>query len=86
MHSRSDHRGRGRLNNQEGEGWWKKSLVSEPTTMVSSAHLETPNVHLQDHLATMEATEMSGSYPQGRHEEESATPLLDPNDSEAQVI
>ncbi|BFG32523.1 hypothetical protein CerSpe_187970 [Prunus speciosa] len=84
MHSRSDHRGRGRLNNQEGEGWWKKSLVSEPTTGVSSAHLETPNVHLQDHLATMEATEKSGSYPEGRHEEESATPLLDPNDSEAQ--
>ncbi|CAL2261389.1 unnamed protein product [Prunus armeniaca] len=84
MHGRSDHRGRGRLNNQEGEGWWKKSLVSEPTTVVSSAHLETPNVHLQDHLATMEATEKSGSYPQGRYEEESATPLLDPNDSEAQ--
>ncbi|PQP99526.1 protein MODIFIER OF SNC1 1 [Prunus yedoensis var. nudiflora] len=72
MHSRSDHRGRGRLNNQEGEGWWKKSLVSEPTTVY------------QDHLATMEATEKSGSYPEGRHEEESATPLLDPNDSEAQ--
>ncbi|KAM2438334.1 hypothetical protein ACFX1W_015335 [Malus domestica] len=81
---RSDHRGRGRFSNQEGEGWAKKSLV-EPTTVVSTAHLEMPsNVHVHDHLVSTEATEKSGSYPQGRREEESATPMVDPNDSEAQ--
>ncbi|KAM1238104.1 hypothetical protein ACFX2I_038876 [Malus domestica] len=86
MHDdRSDHCGRGRFNNQEGEGWSKKSLVSEPTTVVSTARFEIPsNVHLHDHLVSTEAIEKSGSYPQGRCEEELATPMVDPNDSEAQ--
>ncbi|XP_048445536.1 protein MODIFIER OF SNC1 1 [Pyrus x bretschneideri] len=81
MHdNRSDHRGRGRFNNQEGEGWSKKSLVSEPTTVVSTARFEMP----YDHLVSTEAIEKSGSYPQGRCEEELAMPMVDPNDSEAQ--
>lgn len=87
MHGRSDHRGRGRLNNQEGEGLWKKPMVSEPTSVVSTAHLEKPsNVHLHDHLASVEVTEKSGSYPQGRRDEESAAPMFDSSDSESQVI
>ncbi|XP_024170272.1 protein MODIFIER OF SNC1 1 isoform X1 [Rosa chinensis] len=85
MHGKSDNRGRGRFNNQEGDGWGKKSLVSEPTSVVSTANSKVPsNVHVHDHLASMEATEKSGSYPQGRREDDSLTPMFDPNDSEAQ--
>lgn len=86
MHGRSDHRGRGRFNNQEGDDWGKKPLASEPTAVVSTANLKIPsNDHVQDHLVSMEVTDKPGSYPQGRREEDTVTPMLDPNDSEAQV-
>lgn len=86
MHGRSDHRGRGRFNNQEGDGWGKKPLASEPTAAVSTANSKIPsNDHVHDHLVSMEVTDKPGSYHQGRREEDSVTPMLDPNDSEAQV-
>ena len=87
MHGRSDNRGRGRYNNQEGDGWGKKSFVSKPTSAVSNTNVKVhSNDHVHDNIASMEAIEKPGSYPQGRREDDSLTPMFDPNDSEAQVI
>ncbi|XP_004298966.1 PREDICTED: protein MODIFIER OF SNC1 1 [Fragaria vesca subsp. vesca] len=85
VHGKSDNRGRGRFNNQEGDGWGKKSLVSEPTSVVSTANVKVhSNDRVHDNIASMEAIEKPGSYPQARLEDDSLTPMADPNDSEAQ--
>ncbi|XP_050375955.1 protein MODIFIER OF SNC1 1 [Argentina anserina] len=85
MHSRSDNRGRGRSNNQEGHSWGKKSLVSEPTSVAPTANIKVhSNDLLHDNIASMEAIEKPGSHPQGRREDDSLTPVFDLNDSEAQ--
>lgn len=87
VHGKSDNRGRGRFNNQEGDGWGKKSLVSEPTSVVSTANVKVhSNDRVHDNIASMEAIEKPGSYPQARREDDLLTPMADPNDSEAQVI
>ncbi|XP_044476385.1 protein MODIFIER OF SNC1 1-like [Mangifera indica] len=77
MHGRTDHRGKGRFNSQEIDGWRKKSPIAD----CSSAHSESSIVHMQDQ-ALKEAAEESGSYLQGKDELEPMPPMSD--DSQAQ--
>lgn len=85
MHGRSDHRGKGRFNSQEVDGWRKKSPIADSPSVTSATHSESSVFQMQDQ-ALKEAGEKSGSYLQGTDEEESMPPMSDPNDSQAQVI
>lgn len=48
MHGRGDHRNKGRSNNQDADGWRKKSVV-EDSSASSGAQLEASNVLVGDH-------------------------------------
>ncbi|KAJ0047739.1 hypothetical protein Pint_15492 [Pistacia integerrima] len=83
MHGRTDHRGKGRFNSQEVDGWRKKSPIADSPSVTCATHSESSIVHMQDQ-ALKEAAEQSASYLQGKDEGESMLPMSDPNDSEAQ--
>lgn len=85
MHGRTDHRGKGKFNSQEVEGWRKKAPISDSPGVTSSTQCENSIVHMQN-KAPKEFAEKSGSYLQGKDEGESMPPMFDPNDSQAQVI
>ncbi|KAJ9140294.1 hypothetical protein P3X46_030958 [Hevea brasiliensis] len=74
MHGRVDHRGKGRLNTQESDGWRKKSLVADPQCIVSSVHCEISSVHGQDHN--------SAEAPSGKYGGESMPLAFEPSDSQ----
>lgn len=75
MQSRGDNRNKGRLNNQDADGWRKKSLV-EDSSASSGALLQVSNVLVGDHCI---------SVNQVRHNGESAQTRTDPAESHAQV-
>ena len=85
MHGRTDHRGRGRFNSQDVDGWQKKPPFTDSSNVKSTIHSENPDTNVQDHMS-LEASEKSGSYPQARDEGESMPPVYDPGDSQEQVI
>ena len=49
LHSKADHRGKGRFSTQEADGWQKKSQVADQQCTVSTAHYEISSVHGQAH-------------------------------------
>ncbi|XWS60767.1 hypothetical protein CRYUN_Cryun07bG0065300 [Craigia yunnanensis] len=84
MHGRTDHRGRGRFNFQDVDGWQKKPPFTDSSNVKSTTHSENPSdTNVQGHMS-LEASEKSGSYPQAIDEGESMTPVYDPDDSQAQ--
>ncbi|XP_061366814.1 protein MODIFIER OF SNC1 1-like isoform X2 [Gastrolobium bilobum] len=70
MQGRGDHRNRGRLNNQDADGWGKKSVV-EDSSASSGELLEASNVLVGDNRISVETYDRSGSYNQARHDGES---------------
>lgn len=85
-HGRTDHRGRGRFNSEDVDGWRKKPPFTDSSNVKSAAHFENPSEsNVQDYVS-LEASDKSGSYPQARDEGELMPPVYDPSDSEAQVI
>ncbi|KAL5816232.1 hypothetical protein ACOSQ3_024610 [Xanthoceras sorbifolium] len=83
MHGRTDHRGKGRFNSQEADGWRKKSSGADSSSLISAAHSESSNIQVQDHTHE-DTSEKSGSYCQGKDGEEPMPPMSDTSDSEAQ--
>ncbi|OMO67543.1 hypothetical protein COLO4_30100 [Corchorus olitorius] len=86
MHTRPDHhRGRGRFNLQDADGWRKRPPYTDSSNVKPATDSENPsNVNMQDHMS-LEASEKSVllSYPQARDEGESMQPVFDPSDSQA---
>ncbi|TYI93538.1 hypothetical protein E1A91_D02G142400v1 [Gossypium mustelinum] len=83
-HGRTDHRGRGRFNSEDVDGWRKKPPFTDSSNVKSAAHFENPSEsNVQDYVS-LEASDKSGSYPQARDEGELMPPVYDPSDSEAQ--
>ncbi|XWS50917.1 hypothetical protein CRYUN_Cryun12cG0131800 [Craigia yunnanensis] len=84
MHGRADHRGRGRFNSQDVDGWQKKPPFTDSLNVKSTTHSENPSdANAQDYML-LEASEKSGSSPQARDEGESMPLLRDPSNSQAQ--
>lgn len=81
VQGRGGNRGKGALNSQEVDGWQKKSPVLDSPSVVSASH---SGVHMHDHHSSVEASEKSGPYPVARDERESAAPVSDPTDYQAQ--
>lgn len=84
MHGRVDHRGKGRFNTQEGDGWRRKSEVADPQSVVSGVHYEFSSVHMEDYTPA-ETTQNSVSHSSGKDDGESVPNVSDPNDIEAQI-
>ncbi|XWS48190.1 hypothetical protein CRYUN_Cryun13aG0052200 [Craigia yunnanensis] len=84
MHNRTDHRGRGRFNSQDVDGWREKPLFTDSSNLKSTTHSENPSdANVQDYMS-LEASDKSGSYHRARDEGESMPPVYDPSDSQAQ--
>ncbi|KAM4115286.1 hypothetical protein ACJW30_04G137100 [Castanea mollissima] len=81
VQGRGGNRGRGALNSQEVDGWRKKSPVVDSPSVVLASHSD---VHVHDHHTSFEASAKSGPYPVARDERESAAPVSDPSDYQAQ--
>ncbi|KAF2315893.1 hypothetical protein GH714_040688 [Hevea brasiliensis] len=77
MHGRADHRGKGRFNTQEADGWRKKSQVADPQSVVSTVHCEISSVNGQDHNSA-EATQNSVMHPSVKDDGESMAPNFEP--------
>ncbi|XP_020212091.1 protein MODIFIER OF SNC1 1 isoform X2 [Cajanus cajan] len=82
---RGDHRNKGRSNNQDADGWRKKSVI-EDSSASSGAQLETSNVLVGDHQISVQTYDRSGNYNQARHIGESVQTRSDPADSHAQRV
>lgn len=85
MHGRGIHRNKGRSNNQDADGWRKKSVV-EDSSASSGAQLEASNVLVGDHQIPVQTYDRSGSFNKARHIGESVQTRSDPADSHAQVM
>ncbi|KAK2663718.1 hypothetical protein Ddye_002292 [Dipteronia dyeriana] len=86
MHGTTDHRGKGRFNAQEVDGWRKKSSGADSASSVSAAaHSESSNIQVQYQIPE-DTSEKSGSYSQGKDGGESTPPMLDTGDSQAQRV
>ncbi|KAG4378708.1 hypothetical protein GLYMA_17G087600v4 [Glycine max] len=85
MHGRGDHRNKGRSNNQDADGWRKKSVV-EDSSASSGAQLEASNVLVGDHQIPVQTYDRSGSFNKARHIGESVQTRSDPADNHAQVV
>ncbi|XVF09352.1 hypothetical protein REPUB_Repub07fG0085200 [Reevesia pubescens] len=84
MHGRTDHRGMGRCNSQDVDGWRKKPPFTDTSNIKSTTDSGNPSdANVQDYMS-LEASEMSGSYSQATDEGESMPPIYDPSDSQAQ--
>ncbi|KAL5186316.1 Protein MODIFIER OF SNC1 1 [Glycine soja] len=83
MHGRGIHRNKGRSNNQDADGWRKKSVV-EDSSASSGAQLEASNVLVGDHQIPVQTYDRSGSFNKARHIGESVQTRSDPADSHAQ--
>ncbi|XP_043813784.1 protein MODIFIER OF SNC1 1 isoform X2 [Manihot esculenta] len=81
MHSRADHRGKGRFSTQEADGWRKKSQVADQRCIVSTAHYEISSVHGQAH-SSVEAPQNSVLHPSLKDDGESMPPASEPSDSQ----
>ncbi|CAL5374946.1 unnamed protein product [Camellia sinensis] len=85
VQGRLDHRGKRFNNTHDAGGLRKKPLAAESVCEVSAVNSEPSfDVHVQDHLTSVEATEKPEINPQGKDEGESLTPVLDESDSQAQ--
>ena len=85
MQGRGDHRNKGKLNNQDFDGWQKKPVVAD-TSASSGAQLEASNVLIGDHRISVETYDRSGSYNPTRHDGESVQTRSDPVDGHDQVM
>ncbi|KAK7330510.1 hypothetical protein VNO77_24705 [Canavalia gladiata] len=83
MQGRGDHRNKGRSNNQDADGWRKKSVV-EDSSAPPGVQLEASNVLVGDHRISVETYDRSGSYNQARHIGESVQARSDPPDNHEQ--
>ncbi|KAK7291620.1 hypothetical protein RIF29_06916 [Crotalaria pallida] len=83
MQGRGDHRNKGKLTNQDADGWRKKSVVAD-SSVSSGALLEAPNVLVGDHRISIETYDRSGSYNQARRDGESVQARSDSVDDPAQ--
>ena len=84
--SRVDHRGKGRFNAQDVDGWRKKSHVADSSSVAGSSNVElSSNVHMQGCPSSMQAAQTSVLHLQGTEDGESGF-VSDPIDSQAQVI
>lgn len=83
MQGRGGNHGKGGHNNLEVDGWRKKAQAIE--TFVVSASQSEINSTVHGHCTSFEASEKSVPYPRARDERESATPVFDPSDNQAQV-
>ncbi|ESW27443.1 hypothetical protein PHAVU_003G202300 [Phaseolus vulgaris] len=83
MQGRGDHRNKGRSNNQDADGWRKKSVVEDSSASLG-VQLEASNVLVGDHQISVQTYDRSGSYNQARHIGESVQTLSDSGDSHAQ--
>ncbi|XP_022738831.1 protein MODIFIER OF SNC1 1-like isoform X2 [Durio zibethinus] len=84
MHGRTDHRGRGRFNSQDVDGWRKKPPFTDSSRVKSTTHSENPFDAIVQEYMSLEASKKSESYPQAIDESESVPPVYDPSDSQAQ--
>ncbi|KAF5476765.1 hypothetical protein F2P56_003469 [Juglans regia] len=85
MQGRRGNHGKGGHNSLDVDGWQKKAQVIETPSVVSASRSETNyTVHVHDHHTSFEASEKSMPFPQARDERESAPPVFDPSDYQAQ--
>ncbi|OIW17736.1 hypothetical protein TanjilG_29086 [Lupinus angustifolius] len=68
MQDRSDHRNKGKLTNQDADGWRKKSVIAD-SLATSGPLLETPDLLVGDHRISIETYDRSASYNKARREE-----------------
>lgn len=85
MQGRGDHRNKGKLTNQDADGWRKKSMVADSSAS-SGTQLEASNVLVGDHRISIETYDRSGSYNQTRCDGESVQARSDSVDDHAQVM
>lgn len=85
MHGRTDHRGKGKLNNEEADGWRKNSSGAETTSSISASHAEGSYIQVRGHAAD-DVPEKSQSYSQGKDEGEPILSMVDTVDNQAQVM
>ncbi|KAF7838307.1 protein MODIFIER OF SNC1 1 isoform X1 [Senna tora] len=85
MQGRNDHRNKGRYSNHDADGWQKKSVCADSSTS-SDQPIETSNIHVGDHLLSVEMYKRSGSYHihRARNDVEPPQTVSDPTDSQAQ--
>ncbi|XP_027329249.1 protein MODIFIER OF SNC1 1 isoform X2 [Abrus precatorius] len=82
MQGRGDHRNKGRSNDQDADGWRKRSMV-EDSSASSGAQLEASNLLVGDHRISVETYDRSGSYIQARHIGEHVQTRSDPPENHA---
>ena len=74
------------VNAQDVDGWRKKSLVADSSSVTGSGNVElSSNVDVQDCHSSMQVPQKSGLHLQGTEDGESGS-MSDPSDSQAQVI
>ncbi|KAF5743745.1 Modifier of snc1 putative isoform 1 [Tripterygium wilfordii] len=84
MHNRPDHRGsKGRFNVQDADGWQKKASAVDSPIAAAATHSESSIPLMQNHTS-VESTDKSGSYPQGKDEGEAVQPIFNSSDSQLQ--
>ncbi|KAG7954517.1 hypothetical protein I3843_11G022900 [Carya illinoinensis] len=84
MQGRGGNHGKGGHNGLEVDGWRKKAQVME-TSVVSASRSDTNStVLVHDHHTSFEASKKSLQFPRAREERESAPPVFDPSDNQAQ--
>ncbi|KAG6686502.1 hypothetical protein I3842_11G023500 [Carya illinoinensis] len=84
MQGRGGNHGKGGHNGLEVDGWRKKAQVME-TSVVSASRSDTNStVFVHDHHTSFEASKKSLQFPRAREERESAPPVFDPSDNQAQ--
>eukprot|EP00257_Ricinus_communis_P020743 XP_015580054.1 protein MODIFIER OF SNC1 1 [Ricinus communis] len=82
MHGRTDHRGKGRVNTPETDGWRKKSDIVDLQNTASTVHNEISSVSVGQHHISADAGQNFGSQPSGKDNLESMPPVSDPSDSQ----
>ncbi|KAF7838304.1 protein MODIFIER OF SNC1 1 [Senna tora] len=85
MQGRNDHHNKGRYSNIDADGWQKKSVLADSSTS-SDQPIEASNIHVGDHLLSVEMYKRSGPYHihQARNHVESMQTVSDPTDTQAQ--
>ncbi|KAB1200926.1 Protein MODIFIER OF SNC1 1 [Morella rubra] len=85
VQGRAGNRGKGGPSSHEVDGWRKRYPGIDSSSVVSASNIESnSSVHVHERHTSVEAPEKSVPHPQARDEKESAPPVVDPNDNQAQ--
>lgn len=79
-----DHRGKGKFNSQDADGWRRKPLTAESSSGAAVPNVSAPNIHAHGPNIVAEASENSVVDPAGKVEGDSVE-TYDSTDIQAQV-